>query len=81
MNDKDAYDYTDVQPGYGVKVDEFVERYDCDYLIHTSISVESDRLGRLEIASPMEKGGVRHCVLIWDDMQPGRHVGVRRSTE
>jgi len=73
------YDYQNVQPGAAVKVDEYDDFYDLDYVIQVVVTVRSKGLGCLEIFAPSEKGGLVEAVLLWDTGESGKHVGIKRT--
>lgn len=72
------YEYKNVENGSAVKVDEYDDYYDLDYLIQVVLRVQSPKFGILEIVSPLEKGGVRETVLLWDSGEKGKHVGIKQ---
>jgi hypothetical protein len=74
-----AYRYEHVQPGTAVKVDEYDGFYDLDYVLQVCLTVQSPRLGQLDITSPAEKGGVGETVLLWDSGEAGKHAGIKRG--
>lgn len=68
------YAYKNVRPGSAVKVDEYDGYYDLDFMVQVSVMVQSASRGCLQIRSPLEKGGIRETVLLWDSGESGRHV-------
>ena len=76
---KNKYEYKNVKPNDAVKVEEFDGYYDLDYLLQVSIQIQSKNLGNIEIFSPPEKGGIGEIVLLWDTMEKGKNVSIKRS--
>ena len=72
------YAYRNVADGEAVKVEQYDGYYDLDYLLQISLLVESRGLGRLQILTPPEKGGVGELVLLWEDGEAGRHVSITK---
>ncbi|SDW89030.1 hypothetical protein [Thiocapsa roseopersicina] len=71
-----GYDYRDVAPGNAVKVDEYDDYYDLDFVLGLTLRVTSARLGCLEIFPPPAKGGVHGAVLLWDTGESGKRISV-----
>lgn len=67
-----------VKPNDAVKVEEFDGFYDLDYVLQVSIQVRSKNLGNIEIFSPSKKGGIGETVLLWDTMEYGNHVSIKK---
>ncbi len=61
-------------PQEAVKVDEFDMIFDSDFLIQTSIYLESESYGKIQLVAPAEKGGVEEVVLLWNNGEVGKHV-------
>ena len=59
--------YKDVKPGESVKVEEYDDYYDLDYVLGFYIYIESNALGRVKITPPFAKGGVRPQPLLYKD--------------
>jgi hypothetical protein len=77
LSSESAYRYEMVQSGTAVKVDEYNIIYDSDFLLQVYLTVQSQKLGRLEITSPPEKGGVQETVLLWDSGEAGSGVTIK----
>jgi hypothetical protein len=73
------YEYKNIDNGDAVKVDEYDDYNDPDYVLQVVIKVRSSKFGSMEIFSPAEKGGVKETVLIWDSGEKGKHVGIMQS--
>lgn len=70
--------YRNVEPGWGVKIDDFDDYYDLDHVIGFQILIESEKLGRFVIASSGVKGGHRRIeVLLWDTGETSRNFGLK----
>jgi len=74
---KKAYRYNNVGVGEAVKIDEYDEYYDLDYLIQVGIKVQSKKLGSIEILTPAKKGGINEAVLLWDNGDAGKNVYIK----
>lgn len=74
VSDDRGYYYQQVKPGEAVKVDFFDMIYDSDFVLQTTIYLESSVYGKMELVSPAEKGGVGTVVLMWDNGELGKHV-------
>ena len=67
MSENNGYTYKSVQPKEAVKIDELDDFFDGDFILQSYVSVESEKLGSLELRSSPEKGGSRgNEVLLWD---------------
>jgi hypothetical protein len=78
VSSNENYEYTNIENGDAVKVDEYDDYYDLDYLLQVVLRVQSPQFGILEILSPIEKGGVGETVLLWDSGERGKHVGIKQ---
>ncbi len=78
VSSSEDYRYSDIAHGWAVKVDEYDDYYDLDYVIRVYLKVASRELGCLEIESPANKGGVKDCVLLWCLDEVGKHVNVKQ---
>lgn len=73
-----VYKYENVSDSDAVKVEEFDEVYDSDYILQVYITVQSPKLGKIEIATPSGKGGVGEAVLLWDTGESGKYVNITK---
>ncbi|NLD14056.1 MAG: hypothetical protein GX665_03045 [Gammaproteobacteria bacterium] len=76
-----GFAYIDVPHGSAVKIDQFDDYYDLDYIIGFRIEVESEKLGRLLVNCFGNKGGMRDHVLLWDTWEAGRGIGISKLDE
>ncbi|WP_382228690.1 hypothetical protein [Hydrogenophaga atypica] len=62
-----------------VKVAEYDDFYDLDFDLGVSLVIQSQRMGCVELQTPLSKGGVQETVLLWDngDTGPGVHMNPR----
>ena len=67
-----GYRYNDVLPKEAVKVAEFDDYYDLDYVLSVSITIKSASRGVLNFSTPLEKGGIKECVLLYDSGDFGK---------
>lgn len=81
ITSKEQYEYRNVNPGDAVKVDEYDQFYDLDYVLQVYLKIKSLSLGCIEIRSPAEKGGVDEAVLLWDSGEAGNHVLINKCNE
>jgi hypothetical protein len=77
MSGTEAYDYRNVKPNDAVKIDEYDEFFDPDFILNVCVEVRSARLGTLALVSPWEKGGVSETVLLWDSGEPAKGVTIK----
>ena len=75
---KEKYEYKNVEPDTAVKIDEYDDFYDCDYILQVTARVQSKNLGCIEITSASKKGGVGEAVLLWNTDEKGKSVSVNR---
>ena len=66
-----GYRYINVLPKEAVKVAEFDDNYDLDYVLGVSITIKSESRGVVNFSTPLEKGGVEGCVLFFDSGDVG----------
>jgi hypothetical protein len=66
--------YENVKPNESVKVEEYDDYYDLDFVLGFEIFIQSEKLGRIKIIPPMKKGGVKAQELIFSDMSTPRYV-------
>lgn len=76
-----GYNYRDVRPGEAVKVAEFDDYYDLDYVLAVSVTPTSPSLGTLTLSTPLEKGGVRECVLLYASGEVGKGCALSRVSD
>ena len=62
-----SYRYENVLPDEAVKIEEYDDYYDLDYVLQTAVIIESESLGCIELRTPAEKGGNKEMVLLWDN--------------
>lgn len=70
------FNYSDIKPGESVKVEEYDEYYDLDYVLGFNIYIESDNLGKIVITPPCKKGGVIAQPLLYKDRITPRFVNI-----
>lgn len=78
VTNDENYEYNNIDHDCAVKVDEYDEYYDLDYVLQVVLRVQSSKFGTLEILSPVEKGGVSETVLLWDSGEAGKHVRIKQ---
>ena len=75
LDSKSQYTYKNVAPNQAVKVDEYDDFYDLDFLIQVTITIRSNLFGHMQIRSPLSKGGLkRNTALIWSIGKLGNNV-------
>lgn len=67
VGDSGGYRYENVQPGEAVKVEEYDEFYDLDYVLQIYLQIDSGNLGTLEFTTFPCKGGIYEAVLMWNE--------------
>ncbi len=60
-------EYQDVLPGEAVKVEEYDEFYDLDYILQIHIQLQSLSFGVLNMLTEPAKGGAKDQVLLWQE--------------
>ena len=73
--------YENIKPNKGVKVEEYDDYYDCDFLLGLNIFIESKRLGKIKIQPSINKGGVKPQELAFKDISIPRGVIFQNITE
>ena len=76
-----GYHYRDVRPAEAVKVAEFDDYYDLDYVLSVAVTITSPSRGTLTLSTPLEKGGVRECVLLYDSGEVGKGCSLSRESD
>lgn len=75
----DSYQYKDIAPNEAIKVDEYDDYYDLDFLIQVRVKVTSPTFGITVLRAPLTKGGISSdTVLVWDTLEAGKHVLMER---
>ena len=75
------YDYTNVKPNEGVKIECYDGYYDLDYMLGLYITIESKKWGKVEIQPHGYKGGVRPQALVYDDDTTPMFVALKEMKE
>ena len=74
-----GYHYKNVMPQEAVKIEEYDDFYDLDYVLWVEIVLKSEQEGTLQIQSPSEKGGIKkEAVLLWNTGETGKFVSVKK---
>ena len=74
-----GYHYENVIPQEAVKIEEYDDFYDLDYVLWVEIVLKSEQEGTLQIQSPSEKGGIKkEAVLLWNTGETGKFVSVKK---
>ncbi|WP_024539796.1 hypothetical protein [Comamonas badia] len=68
--------YRDVPSGAAVKVDEYDDFYDLDYVLGMHLRIRSRRYPTLRVACVGEKGGIDEQVLLWNNGDAGKGVQI-----
>ena len=68
--------YRDVPDGAGVKVDEYDDFYDLDYVLGVHLRIRSPQYAALELLCHGGKGGCSEEVLLWTNGDVGKGVAV-----
>lgn len=71
-----SYTYKDVLAGEAVKIDEYDNFYDLDYLINVDLFIKATWLDSKRFVTEPNKGGVQTMVLLWEDMSAGKGVSI-----
>jgi len=74
--DKCNYKYENVEDDEAVKIEEYHDIYDSDFMLGIVLYIKSKKLGNLEIQSRWKKGGIGSTVLLWDNGEAGKEVGI-----
>lgn len=68
------YYYENVKPNESVKVEEYDDYYDLDFILGFDIYIKSKNLGNIQIRPPSKKGGVIAQELVYKDLTTKRYV-------
>lgn len=68
--------YRDVPDGAAVKVDEYDDFYDLDYVLGIHLRIRSRRHPGLQLGCIGDKGGIEERVLLWSNGDAGRNVQI-----
>ena len=71
FSSKASYTYKNVQPGEAVKVEEYNEMLDSDFVLGLSVQIKSEELGEIEISISGTRGGIGETVILWDTLETG----------
>jgi len=77
----DDVTYDNVLPNEAVLVESYDNFYDLDYLLGSTLYIQSDKLGKLRIRAIADKGGPKSQVLIYEDGSPRKYVVVQKIDE
>lgn len=77
VDSPNIYSYENVASGCAIKVEEFDKFFDGDCLLQTVLKVKCRSLGCVNIVLPLEKGGVRETVILWDTGEVGKSVAMQ----
>lgn len=77
--DNCGYSYNEVLPRETVKVSEFDDYYDLDYMLAVSVTIKTPTRGILSMSSPLIKGGIEECVLLYDSYEVGKGCHVKTT--
>ena len=69
-----GYRYENVLPGEAVKIEEFDDYYDLDYVFQIELCLKSKSEGVCIFKSPPHKGSIGETVLLWDSGETGKYV-------
>ena len=72
ITDDVGYTYHDVKPNEAVKVDEYDDFYDLDFLLQVSLRIESKKEGVLNILTWPQKGGIGETIIMWSNGESGK---------
>lgn len=76
------YNYMNVKPNESVKVEQYDNMYDLDYMLGLYITIESKKWGKIEIKPRnFNKGGVQAQALVYDDDTTPRYVILKKIEE
>ena len=69
-----GYRYDDVRPQEAVKIEQYDDYYDLDFIFEISIYVQSKTKGNFLMRPLSNKGGINELVLLWDTGETGKNV-------
>lgn len=76
ITSNDGYTYKNVKPSFAIKIEEYDEYYDLDYILQVVVTIQSKNLGTIEILTLPAKGGVGETVILWDNGEAGKNVSI-----
>lgn len=71
ISDDVGFTYRSVKPNEAVKVDEYDEFYDLEYLLQLSLRIESKTQGCINILTRPAKGSIEEVILLWNTGESG----------
>ncbi len=72
------YFYENVKPNESVKVEEYDNFYDLDFVLGFDVFIKSKNLGNMRIGPLLKKGGVKAQELIFKDLTLKRYVHMQK---
>lgn len=79
ISSDEGYRYSDVKPHEAVKVEEYDDFYDTDFILQVSIFVQSKTKGNFLMKTLPQKGGVGELALLWDTGETGKNVYLKKT--
>jgi hypothetical protein len=79
ISSDEGYRYSDVKAHGAVKVEEYDDFYDADFILQVSIFVQSKTKGNFLMRTLPQKGGVVELVLLWDTDETGKNVYLEKE--
>jgi hypothetical protein len=79
ISSDEGYRYSDVKAHEAVKVEEYDDFYDADFILQVSIFVHSKKKGNFLMRTLPQKGGVVELVLLWDTDETGKNVYLEKE--
>lgn len=76
--DEQGITYYDIPDASAVKIDQYDDYYDLDYVIGFVVEIESETLGKYRINCIGDKGGVKDMVILWDTGEANRNVSLQK---
>jgi len=75
-----GFEYKNVANGDAVKVGEYHQILDSDYVLQLSLTITTKH-GVIEITPQAEKGGFKEVVLLWDTKEVGKGVTIKNGKD
>ncbi len=69
-----GYFYTHILPMEAIKIEEYDNFTDLDYVLQISLVIYSKKHGCISIKTHKEKGGIGESVILWDSLEVGEEI-------
>lgn len=71
ISDDVGFTYRNVKPNEAVKIDQYDDVHDIDYLQQVALRIESKKQGCINMLTQPAKGGIKEEILLWNTGESG----------